>query len=865
MKLFLFWVSVIFGTSCFSGDLTITKLEYPQAIKAGDLFRLTVTADAPAGSNIQYSFNGQTQTSPPDLKIFAAKAFANQYSKITDDNFVTAGSDYHSLLAVPFPQDGKTYAVWARVADGNVCLRNDKKELKWNWGKYAEPRWVHFGNFDQTAAGDKISLMAEKAPYAKVDKILLTTAMSDQFRPAGDYQSPNVFTWQTDPSSVGKYEFTVKVTSGDKSAEQKIKVEVTAPDKTAATARFAPNEAVQLAFGALNQDIKKYPLFDFSGDKFEQILAQKPFGLVFDKGNFIALKSTSYPDLPQTVTVPVNQPAAGLVFLLSEYWQGDVGNEMAYLEVVYQNGEKVKIPLREEYELCGSLRVPSPMNALYLGTLNSDGIEFNLTLVPFVSPKPEQVIKEVVFSNLRMTVSKEENKLIPLNVTANSSQFLLGVQLIKQPQTLQKLAAMAKADDGKTSNTSFVTIDFSKKEGVIHPYVFSTNETDVMSADNAKFDEYLAKMKYVDCKLYRFHSGWSLEKVYPDQLTNPHYEALLNAIRKVKGANPAWDVMMCFNSIPKYVDPKTPAGRQLFADLCADLVREINVKNKLNVKYWEIYNEVYFKKIDEDRALWQMYNLAAEKMRKVDPSIKIGGYAPCWPVFGNIRDFYQNCHDQTDFVSYHKYLTGTVTTPDEYIMAKTNSFGTDAAKVRAIVEEITPGKPVELALTEYNINFNWNPHDPRQATNVGAVWFASVLYHLIKNNVEIAQTWHSRSGGTFGLFSPENEVRPPAQLFALCNRYIAGSHYLSQSSDKTVECLAFAGDRRWGMLLINKSAQPKTVKLNLLNLPAKTYDPILPEVESYSISQTGFKSGKVDFADTVKLDGYELILLVVNR
>jgi len=92
-------------------------------------------------------------------------------------------------------------------------------------------------------------------------------------------------------------------------------------------------------------------------------------------------------------------------------------------------------------------------------------------------------------------------------------------------------------------------------------------------------------------------------------------------------------------------------------------VRCASVEEKLNVRYWEIYNGVYFQSIDSDRALWTMYNLAAKKMKEIDPSIKIGGYAPCWPSVGKIKDFYQHCNKYVDFISWHKYLTGSVKNP----------------------------------------------------------------------------------------------------------------------------------------------------------------------------------------------------------
>ena len=178
-----------------------------------------------------------------------------------------------------------------------------------------------------------------------------------------------------------------------------------------------------------------------------------------------------------------------------------------------------------------------------------------------------------------------------------------------------------------------------------------------------------------------------------------------------------------------------------------------------------------------------------------------------------------------------------------------------------MAEEERPGRPVELALTEYNINFNWKPHDPRQANRIGAAWFASVLHHLVKADVEIAQTWHSRGGGTFGLFSADNEPRPAAAVFAVANRYLKGEYLKSATSSPEVECLAFRNPERRGLLLVNKSDREVTVTLDLLNLsPAP--ETVLPSVESVGISGGSVSSEKLPaIPEEVVLKPYGVYLL----
>lgn len=842
----------------------IEKLEYPATVRAGEPFRLAVTASAPGEAAVSYSFNGETRTAPPGFHSFAAKDFASKYSVTAADGAVSAKSDFHALLSIPFPKDGKTYTVWVRKAGGAVCLRRPERELKWLFGKSDTFRWVSFGAFDRDKVGDALVLMAERPPYARIDRVVLTAAPETQWKPAGEFAAPNEFTWVPDRSAAGKQVFTVTVSAGGESVKRRIEVDVlpNREDKGRADKFTLKGKTRPLAIGKDAVDPADYALFDFLGKEFRKALDSKPFGLPFSADRVIALRCNAFPALPGAVVLPVGAKAAGIAFLLSEYWQGEVGQEMAHIRVCYADGSELRVPLREEFELCGSLRNNRPLNALYAGTFHSAQAEFHLTVFPWANPHPEREIAELRFSNVRMEVSKEENKLIPLNVTAESSQLLLGALLLDDPADAKSLAAAADRKDAEAADRAAVTVNFGAPSGVIHPAVFSTNESGVMNSGTADFDAYLEKMKATGCRLFRFHSGWRPEKVYPDGLKNPQYESLAQTVEKLKKADPNWDVMICFNEIPSYVDPKTPEGRKLFAELCADLVREFNVRRKFGLRYWEIYNEVYFKKIEPDRSLWKMYNEAAAAMRKVDPSIKIGGYAPCWPSVSSIRDFYANCRDQVDFISYHKYLTGSVKTPTSYLMDQTVSFGDDARAIRAMAEEVAPGKPIELALTEYNINFNWKPHDPRQADQTGAAWFASVLNHLIRNNVEIAQTWHSRGGGTFGLFSREGDPRPAAMVFALANRYLNGDYFAAGSDSPLVEALGFRNATHAGLLLVNKSGREVTVRLNRLNSPEWKLDPMLPSVELHRV-----KGGKAESAlhetlpEEVRLSPYEVLLL----
>lgn len=79
-----------------------------------------------------------------------------------------------------------------------------------------------------------------------------------------------------------------------------------------------------------------------------------------------------------------------------------------------------------------------------------------------------------------------------------------------------------------------------------------------------------------------------------------------------------------------------------------------------------------------------------------------------------------------------------------------------------------------------------------------------------------------------------------------------------------VECLAFRNPEKFGVLLINKSGRETDVKLDLLNAPATTPDPILPSVESIALREGEVKRGMIpEFPPAVTLQPYEVRLLML--
>lgn len=884
-RLMAFLAAPVTLTAMSANAGIIREVSYPKTIVAGKIFKIKVTAseNSPSpGSITTYSFNNEKKYSINGSIVYDAVKYKSAEANIEKcpqafkGKCVVKGKKSKYLVAIPFPQNNLKYQVWVHASGGYTTLKapdgNKFKWLKKSWKKTVEFSWRGLGSYNFKDTGKTVCISSHGG---KIDRVMLMPVNFDMMLRPENTLNSNEFTWKTNISSVGMHSFKVSVQTGKLSDFRKVAVDVIDPAKLVKEKRLKVSDEDQFEI-PLTKDavaLNKYPLYNFVKHSLKR-KASNLYGLKFNVADkIICLKSKAEKELPATVTFPVEKKAAGLSFLLAEYWQGDTGKEMAFIKVNYQDGKSVKIPLREEFEISGSLKTEEPLNSICIATAFST-VTYHVTLFTWSNPFPEKIITSFTFSNdLKKRSTKDENKLIPLNLTRITSQMLLGAVALTSVDAVNALRKMQTKNDIKSTQKNYGTIDFGNEQGKISPLLFSTNESFIVKTDNPGFFDYHRKMGRIDCKVFRIHSGWTPRKIYTKYGFNEKfYNRFITGLKNTIGSHRDWQLMICFNFIPKYMKPETEEGRKLFVEMCADLVKRVNVDNKLGVKYWEIYNEVYFRKIAEDRSLWKMYNQAAEAMKKVDPTIKTGGYAPCWPSIPMIRDFYKHCHKNVDFISWHKYLTGSSKTPDEYIMRRTVTYGQDAKNIREMVEQVTPGKKVQLALTEYNINWNWKPHDPRQATQTGAVWLASVLTHLITADVDISNNWHSRGGGTFGLFGGGNEIRPAAKVLYLYNQLVKGNYVDSKYSSLFVECLGFINKgREIGIIVINKKNSPTTLDLQLLNIPVR-YDLGENIFEGntlcYSLTDGNIRKEFVNLAygdNSINLKPYEIKIFIVNK
>ena len=180
---------------------------------------------------------------------------------------------------------------------------------------------------------------------------------------------------------------------------------------------------------------------------------------------------------------------------------------MAYLKIVYDNDESVHVPLREEFEISGSLRSDQPRNALGVAVAFST-VGYNVTLHTWPNPHQERKVKQIVFANdLTKRSTKDENTLIPMNLTRITSQIMLAAIGHRSAENVAKLVKRQQTQQVQTQElATFGTIDFNNVKGNISPNLFSINESFILSTDRPVFADYHKKAGRLDAKVYRIHS-----------------------------------------------------------------------------------------------------------------------------------------------------------------------------------------------------------------------------------------------------------------------------------------------------------------------------------------------------------------------
>ena len=433
-----------------------------------------------------------------------------------------------------------------------------------------------------------------------------------------------------------------------------------------------------------------------------------------------------------------------------------------------------------------------------------------------------------------------------------------------QDLVVNRLDLSTPLASNQTSFDSQIEIDWNSSVSEAAPFVFGSNDYEITVLDKAQDRVFQNLLVDLEIPLIRIHHA-QLSDRWTDAATKTWDEAKIQACYD---ASYSYQPTIVQN-IPRWPEWMATEGKNLlvssehdnYATFCAELVNILNQRQQRQIIYWEPINELEqrYERADKLDELWQIYNKAAIAMKAQDPSIKVGGPALTWDNAPMLAQFLQNCGDNVDFISWHRYGTGNPELSTEELMSRTSNYKQQVRKFRSVAAKHLPDRQIPLFLSEYNINYSWKSGENRQNTYIGAVWFASVLKHLAESGIEMAASWHLKDG-IYGMIDPRNNLRPAATVFAWGNKYLTGTVMKTDSDRSEVESLAVEQkDGRRSILLINKSSAP--VRVNLQITP-KTFS--FQQVEAFSLGENGTnnitEANSIIDSRSINLPSYSLVL-----
>ena len=434
------------------------------------------------------------------------------------------------------------------------------------------------------------------------------------------------------------------------------------------------------------------------------------------------------------------------------------------------------------------------------------------------------------------------------------------------------IALLASTSLAQTPLSATVTVDWTKQVAQSTPMTFGTNDFQINNPDANADTTYHKLIANLGVSMFRFHAA-GLSNDWSDSTTRTWVPS------KVKSAYTAYQIAYptqlptIVQNIPNWPGWMTQQNGRLdpseydeYARFCAELVRLINVNLGHHVIYWEPLNEVQdrYKSAGKLNELWTIYNRVAVAMKAVDPTIKVGGPALSYEDFDTLRSFLQAAGPNVDFVSLHRYQTGSVNDSTDTILSGTPYYTYIINGTRATVRD-TLGKTLPVLLGEYDINYNSQSGEKRQNTYIGAVWYASIHKWLAEVGTEMATNWNARDG-YYGLLDNGNNQRLAATVFKWSNHYFVGEVVSAISSNPQLEGFAVTQkDGSHSLLLINKSSNQAKVSLQSKGVFFGSQTVPSKNVPLQTIARNGLTSASIPASSLnsvpLTMTPYSLVLL----
>jgi len=272
-------------------------------------------------------------------------------------------------------------------------------------------------------------------------------------------------------------------------------------------------------------------------------------------------------------------------------------------------------------------------------------------------------------------------------------------------------------------------------------------------------------------------------------------------------------------------DVRDPVALASFA---ASLVRIVNIENRFGVRYWEIPNER--EHLLDAKQMTTLLSLASKAMKRVDPTILVGGPATEGVNVEYIAAVVQNSLPDIDFVSAHTY-GGDGKQPDSISYPSAIKAVADVRLLRTRLNQISKGKYLPIFIDEYNIGWDTTP---KILTSEGAAYFSLIQGGVVDAGGDASAIWDFSPPHNMSVVDSHGNFYASTHLFSLMNQYFHGKEVSALSSDETgLRAYAVNSSATHSLLVSNLSDSQQTVTLSFKG-------PTPKNLRAYEISPRGY-------------------------
>jgi len=239
------------------------------------------------------------------------------------------------------------------------------------------------------------------------------------------------------------------------------------------------------------------------------------------------------------------------------------------------------------------------------------------------------------------------------------------------------------------------------------------------------------------------------------------------------------------------------------------LMKELNVP----VHSIEVFNEKdnAYEAANHIPQYWRLFNKVVNAIKAENPDVKIAGPALTWPKELWVESFLDSCGHHTDYLTWHGYYSGTPETPTpDVLYSGVDHIDSLAGYVNRAIKA-HGFDHMKSCLTEYNVQWTWEPFEIRHANTIGAIYQSMIVDRMAKNELDAVMVWHLK-GFSYGLINNENKVRSTGQLYLWGRHYLTGTKVESFCEDPNLQILAVNGvENQHAILIANRGNFQKMV------------------------------------------------------